>query len=165
MSRFIIDAFEFCRLRDRQAGEIPVTELSRLAGELVDRSGTLRWSLQGGFNERGHPQLTLAVAGTVDLRCQRCLAPFPHQISSESVLVLAQDEAAADEIDALLDDEAVEVIVGSKNQDVNTLVEDEALLSLPLAPKHTVCPDQSLIAAEREEKKESPFAILKNWKQ
>lgn len=164
MSAFVIDAFEFCRLKVRQAGEIPVAALHRLAGEAADRSGMLRWSLQGGADERGRPRLSLAVSGTVQLRCQRCLAPFLHEIAAESVLILAVDEASADEIDAMLEDDAAEVIVGSKAQDVNLLVEDEALLALPLAPKHAVCSDQGRAAVGQDETRESPFAILKNLK-
>src|SRR3569623_1873447 len=164
MSAFVIDAFEFCRLKARQSGEIAVAALPRLVGEAANRSGVLRWSLQGDADDRGRPRLALTVSGTVQLRCQRCLAPFPYEITSESVLILAVDEASADEIDAMLEDDAIEVIVGSKAQNVDTLVEDEALLALPLAPKHAICPDQSQAAVVKDEKKESPFAILKNLK-
>jgi len=165
MSAFVIDAFEFCRLKERREGEIPVAELPRLADEAVDQSGVLRWSLRGDANERGHPQLSIAVSGVVQLRCQRCLASFSYEIASQSVLVLAMDEASADEVDAMLEDDEIEVIVGSKAQNINVLVEDEALLALPLAPKHVVCPGQSVPATATNEKKESPFAILKNLKQ
>jgi uncharacterized protein len=43
------------------------------------------------------------------------------------------------------------------------LVEDEALLALPQAPKHEVCPDTSLVDAAKNEKV-SPFAGLKGLK-
>jgi uncharacterized protein len=42
------------------------------------------------------------------------------------------------------------------------LVEDEALLSLPLSPRHEVCPEGSEAAVSS--KLESPFAILKKLK-
>jgi uncharacterized protein len=44
MNAFVIDAFEFCRLKQQAQGEIPVAELGRLAQETVDRSGTIRWA-------------------------------------------------------------------------------------------------------------------------
>ena len=165
MNAFVIDAFEFCRLKERREGEIPVADLPRLAEELVDKSGAVHWVLQGGSDMRGHPQLSLAVSGAVNLMCQRCLTPFAFRVESSATLVLAQDESGADEIDALLADESVEVIVGSHNFDVAQVIEDEALLTIPLSPKHDVCPDVAAQAAPQEVKKESPFAVLKKLKQ
>ncbi|WP_395825556.1 YceD family protein [Collimonas sp.] len=165
MSAFIIDAFDYLRLRERREGEIPVADLGRLAAESVDRSGVLHWVLVGGVDHLGHPQLSVAVSGSTTIMCQRCLAPFVFEIDSESVLVLAKDENSADEIDALLDNDEIDVIVGSKSLNIAELVEDEALLALPLSPKHPVCPGQSALEGVQGVKKESPFAMLKNLKQ
>lgn len=165
MNAFVIDAFEFCRLKERREGELAVADLPRLVRESVDGSGILRWSLQGGSDERGHPLLRLAVTGSVLLMCQRCLTPFELDIATESVLILAPDEDSADEIEASLDDESVEVIVGSRNFDIAQLVEDDALLEIPLSPKHEICPDQLVVESGKDMAKESPFAVLKKLKQ
>ncbi|MFC5475149.1 YceD family protein [Paraherbaspirillum soli] len=164
MSAFVIDAFEFARNKERREGEIATADLGRLADESADRSGTLRWTLVGGADHLGHSQLTLSVAGSMQLMCQRCLTSFAFEISSESVLVLAKNEESADEIDALLDNDEIDVIVGSKALNIAELVEDEALLALPLSPKHPVCPDQSALDALKNVKEVSPFAMLKNLK-
>jgi len=81
---------------------------------------------------------------------------------------------SADEIEAILDDDSVDVIVGSAVLDVLVLVEDEALLALPQAPRHAVCPEQQGIQqaapvrnqAEQQatQEKASPFAALKDLK-
>lgn len=165
MNAFVIDAFEFCRVKERREGEFAVSDLPRLAKESVDQTGTIRWSLWGGSNALGHPQLTLSVSGSVPLMCQRCLTPFDFAIASETVLILAEDEAGADEIDALLADAAVEVIVGSRNFNVTELIEDEALLAIPLSPKHDTCPDQLVPDMAEKGEKVSPFAVLKDLKQ
>lgn len=165
MKASLIDIFEFCRLKERREGEFAVADLARLAGEAADASGVLRWSLQGGSSKLGHSQLTLEVSGLVQLRCQRCLTPLPFLIESGSTLVLAADEKAADEIDELLGDETIEVIVGSREFDIARLIEDEALLALPLAPKHEACPDNAALDAMKNVKKDSPFSVLKNLKQ
>jgi uncharacterized protein len=164
MNAFVIDAFEFCRLKDRREGEIAVVDLPRLAEESVDKAGAVRWALQGGNTRQGHPQLTLSVSGTVRLTCQRCLGPFDFSFASESVLVLAPDERGADEIDAQLADESMEVIVGSSNFDIAQVIEDEALLAIPLSPKHDACPEHLVSATEKDAEKVSPFAVLKNLK-
>jgi len=99
----------------------------------------------------------------VQLMCQRCLVPFPFDVVSESVLVLAKDDAAADEIDAMLADDSIDVIVGIKAMNMLELIEDEALLTIPLSPKHAVCPDQvGQDAQTASMKRVSPFAVLKN---
>ena len=46
--------------------------------------------------------------------------------------------------------------------DLLMLVEDEALLSLPLSPRHAVCPGP--VQEVQKEKAESPFSVLKNLK-
>lgn len=164
MNAFVIDAFEFCRLKGARQGEIAVADLPRLADESVDKAGTVSWSLQGGANGQGHPQLVLSVSGGVKLMCQRCLTPFAFDIGSESVLVLAQDEGSADEIDMLLADESVDVIVGSREFNVAELIEDDALLAIPLSPRHEACPGKLVSKAPEDVGKVSPFAVLKNLK-
>lgn len=164
MKAFPIDAADFCRLKERVADEVAVAELGRLAQECADASGTLRWSLQGGIDSAGHDRLELSIAGTVQLICQRCLAPFAHRIASEAILILAPDEESADQIEQLLEDDAIDVIVGAKRLDVMALVEDEALLALPIAPKHEVCPDPAVAGRREGEPEPSPFSVLKNWK-
>lgn len=164
MNAFVIDAFEFCRVNESREGEVAVADLPRLAEESVDKSGSVRWSLQGGRDMRGNPQLTLAISGDVQLICQRCLSPFAFGIESESVLVLARDEASADEMEAQLADESIEVIVGSRAFNFVDLIEDEALLAIPLSPKHEFCPSLGVPDVSKDAEKASPFAVLKNLK-
>lgn len=164
MAAFLIDAFEFCRLKERRSGQFEISDLPRLAAELADASGSLQWSLEGGADKLGHPRLMLSIEGPAKLVCQRCLQAYDFAIESNSTLILAVDEASADEIEERLDDETLDVIVGSRAFDIKTLVEDEALLALPLSPKHAVCPDPALVDKAQSAKKDSPFAVLKNFK-
>lgn len=158
----IIDAFAFCRNGEQQAGKWRLSDLSRLRAECVSDDGDIAWTLVGEMSKQanGYPVLHLTVNGTVQLKCQRCLAPYVFQIKSDSKMLLAKDESAADQLDALFQDE-FEVIVGSKTCDVMVLIEDEALLALPLSAKHDVCPDEVKLDVFANGKKESPFAVLK----
>lgn len=167
MSACVIDVFEFCRRKERIGGELRIADLVRLVDELADdvgQAGVLQWSLAGGVDQFGHPQLRLAINGQIKLVCQRCLGAMPFQIASESALILAKDEDEADAIDALINDEKIDVIVGNVAFDVVYLLEDEALLALPTAPKHTLCPVQVVEGASAAVTKISPFSILKNLK-
>ena len=159
---FVIDAIEFCRQKQERSGEAAVADLPRLSAELLDASGVLQWSVRGGAQAQGHAGMTVHVAGPVHLRCQRCLGPLEFAIDSESVLILADDEAAADALEEQLDDESIDVVVGSRTMDMAIVIEDEALLALPLSPRHEVCPDPSALEAVKRDKPASPFAVLKN---
>ncbi|WP_025918078.1 DUF177 domain-containing protein [Herminiimonas sp. CN] len=161
MNAFVIDAFEFCRHKERRQGEIAVADSARLAGECADKSAVLSWMIEGGTSGLGFSQLTLSVSGSVSLLCQRCLTPCTFDIASESILILAKDDAHADEIEAMQDDDTIDVIVGSKALDLVALIEDEALLAMPLSAKHEVCPDVAALDALNGVKKSSPFDVLK----
>jgi uncharacterized protein len=162
MSAKIVDSFEFCKQQQQSSGQVPVAEFARLSAELASSAGTLEWVIAGGRHAAGVPQLLLNVSGQIQLVCQRCLSPMPHAMASESTLLLAKDDAEADEIEARVDDESLDVIVGSTSQDLMVLVEDEALLALPLSPRHADCPGD--VPSSGVEKAESPFAALKKLK-
>ncbi|WP_317202318.1 DUF177 domain-containing protein [Janthinobacterium sp.] len=163
MNAFVIDAFDFCRINGSREGVTPVAEMTRLIKDCADASGTLAWRVEGGTSQMGYPQLTLSVAGSVQLVCQRCLTPYAYEIDASTILMLAKDDAHADEIEEIISDETIDVIVGSRSMDVADLIEDEALLALPQVPKHEVCPDTALIDSTKTEKK-LPFAGLKDLK-
>jgi len=163
MSAFVIDAFEFCRTNGHRDGVTPLTEMSRLAADCANASGEITWSIQGGMTPQDYPTMMVAVAGPVQLVCQRCLAPFDYQIDSATQLVLGRDDEEADGMEEVLDDDSIDVIVGSHATDIRELIEDEALLALPQAPKHEVCPSTTLLDTLKSEKV-SPFAGLKNLK-
>jgi uncharacterized protein len=84
-------------------------------------------------------------------------------MDSSTLLMLGKDDEEADEIEEVIDDESIDVVVGSRSMNLMDLIEDEALLALPQAPKHDVCPDTALLDSVRSEKK-SPFDALKALK-
>ncbi len=162
MSATAVDVFEFCRLGQQLSDASPVGAFGRLTAEAADGGGEIRWSFAGGRHPKGSPQLVMKVEGAVNLICQRCLTPYSHPIDSETVLVLGRDEAEADELEESLDDDSIDVIVGSSALDLLQLVEDEVLLSLPLSPRHDICPGDAPAVAP--DKPQSPFAVLKTLK-
>ncbi len=174
MQAFVIDAFTFCQHREQREGSTKIADFPRLSVECANGDGVLNWSLQGGVNQLGFPQLTMTVNGQLQLMCQRCLTPYDFAIDSQAELILAKDDEHADEIESMLDDDEIDVVVGSKTFNVMDLIEDEALLAIPQSPKHAVCPDvvgsfnQSEAANDvnavdtaSTSTKVSPFAVLK----
>ncbi len=160
MHGLLIDTFEFSRLKERREGRLPITDLARLAKEVVSKTGEIQWVLIGGSDHVGHPRLILRIDGAVELICQRCLGPLNVDVSSEATLILAKDDEQADQIDELLSDDTIDVIVGTKAMSIAELVEDEALLTIPLSVRHDVCPDAPM-GDTLSGSKVSPFAALK----
>ncbi|MBI1889661.1 MAG: DUF177 domain-containing protein [Burkholderiales bacterium] len=165
MNSLVIDPFEFCRLEQTRGGEVPIVELERLAKDLASTNGAISWSLVGKTDALGHPRLGLSVSGRVHLRCQRCLVPYVFELESTSELLIANDEARADQIEEMLGEDEVDVIVAPKQLNALELLEDEALLAIPLSPRHDECPDQALTDVPMtKDKAPSPFDALKKWK-
>lgn len=158
-----MDLFKFCLDAEEASGSFPIQDFTRLSAELVDSEGDLVWNMLGGRHQIGVPELRLHVQAQVKLICQRCLTPHIETLDSVSTLVLTKTEEQADELEERLDDDSIDVIVVSPEQDISVLLEDEALLALPVSPRHATCPD-GFKPEIVNEKAISPFAALKKLK-
>ncbi|HEX6829498.1 MAG TPA: YceD family protein [Burkholderiales bacterium] len=135
LGQVVIDGLEFAHQGGRLRGTLEVGSLERLQDKLASTAGAIGYSLHGVHNPRGRPMLRLAVTGTLQLRCQRCLGPLPYSVNVTSELLLFRDEAEfADLADELA--ENVDGIVAQPVMGVAAMVEDEIILSLPYAPRH-----------------------------
>ncbi len=161
MAVFLEDATEFCQKNHRLEGRVRISDLERLSSMCLNTSDELVWTLAGRVHSSGHFQVDLTVKGKIDLICQRCLEAFSFELDSKAFIILADSEDEADEIeDGLASDDPTEVIVREAQMDVMVLVEDEVLLSIPLSPRHEMCPNDD--RQVKALKKESPFAVLRN---
>jgi uncharacterized protein len=130
----VIDSLEFARSAQQLSGSLPVEGLKRLEDVLSDADGSLRYELRGGRDERQRPQLQLRISGRLHLRCQRCLGMLEYPLEVANSLLLAAPGGEAPE--GMDDPEAPDMIDAEPELDVAALIEDEVLLSLPLAPRH-----------------------------
>jgi uncharacterized protein len=131
--RTIINSPEFARAGKVLRGVLAVSEMGRMRDVLYDAAGTLDFCVRGECDEKGRPRLRLAVNGVMHLQCQRCLESVEHAVDIASHLQLA----SAAELDREIDpEEPDDSIPADAALDVLALVEDEVLLSLPLAPRH-----------------------------
>jgi uncharacterized protein len=126
-----VDPWRFCR--DGQSWETrsEVAAFPRLAHEFTQ--GTLFCRVVGRVDQRGSLSLQLTVSGDVQLTCQRCLGSMPYRVDVERTLYLARNEAEMERLDALPDSDAIQA---GEILSLVDLVEDEVLLSLPLATMH-----------------------------
>ena len=131
--RFVIDSLNFVRNTGVHHGRILPAELERLHEYLSDHTGELVYSISGVLDEQGRPTLKIAVAGTINLQCQRCLDRLEHSLAVQTNLLIARNE---DEFSYYDEDNSVDVILASPDMDTLTLIEDEIILSLPISPCH-----------------------------
>ncbi|MDA0574668.1 DUF177 domain-containing protein [Burkholderia gladioli] len=147
----LVDLFEFARSARQSAGAVRLSQLPRMLNEVPadapDRDATFTWQAEGSTqselqddgSEGQQPYLRLALHGAAWLECQRCMTPYQQAFDIDMVyrIVATEEEAEAIPLD---ENDEVDVIVGSRQFDLVDLIEEELLLSLPLVPKHEVCP-------------------------
>jgi len=145
-----IDGLQFARDRERRSGRLQLDAMPRLADSGC-LAADVQFEVEGGENAERRPSLRIAVEGTLELMCQRCLGSLKHRVALENELELATDpafiESADDDVDRVLAD---------RHMDVAGLVEDELILALPMVPMHEGCETGTATKIE----KPSPFAAL-----
>lgn len=160
MSRQLtIDSFAFARDGRVLEGTLAISDLERLHDLLAEVSGEVRYRLHGLKGERGQSQLRLTVSGSLPLACQRCLEAIRFDVEVDSVLELVPE--GADMSQDELEDDTRDFLPVAGSLDVAELVEDEILLTLPVAPRHEDC---GLPGAAEAGERISPFADLAKLK-
>lgn len=155
----VIDSLKYAREAARLDGPIIPSELPRLADVLFDQEGELVFSLIGGEDQGGKPGLDLRIDGRLNVRCQRCLGALPLEVQVRKWLALIPQGEEWPEED--LETEWTDALPADNAMDVISLVEDEILLALPIAPRHEACSPpvhREGVAAS------SPFASLAQLK-
>ncbi|MEO8188029.1 MAG: YceD family protein [Burkholderiaceae bacterium] len=154
-----IDTFELSRSGRRVEGQVVIAQLPRLAEFVTTSRDRLRYDIAGLIDEDGYPAADLHVEGRLQLICQRCNASLDFDLDRKARFRFVATEQ---ELNAFpIEDDEIEMIVGSRNMSVYDWVEDEAILSLPLVPRHGECSapvktegDPSAVTAP------NPFAVL-----
>lgn len=162
--QIVIDTLDFVRNAGSLHGRVHPCDLQRLQDYLTDKAGELAYLIEGLCDNQGRPMLRIAVRGTVNLSCQRCLEKLEHVLELESQLLLARNE---DELCRYDEDVTVDAIMTSAALDILTLIEDEIILSLPNSPRHQdiACLTTSKLEIYRAVTDEHPFAALATLKQ
>jgi len=138
---------------------VGLDELPRLADLLTTTAGSLSVRLEGWRDEQGKSWLQLDIAGEPVLCCQRCLGGMKYPLAIRSRLQLIAP--GADWPDDDLEDDSADAIAADAELTVLSLVEDEVLLALPIAPRHEQCESPSASASGNGS---SPFAALADLK-
>jgi uncharacterized protein len=136
--------------------------MERLKDLLVEPFSTVAINLEFGHDSQGYAFIRGNISTTVNLICQRCNTPVPLKLEVKVALSPVLNDAEAQQLPEYYDP----LLLTSDTMSLNTMVEEELLLSIPYVPKHSIkeCPVKpaQLIELDEEEKeKTNPFAKLK----
>ena len=152
------DVWELSRRRGTVQGELAVSNAPRLAAALADAEGTLRYRLTGRVDELGRPAATLDMHGTVRARCDRCGGAVDLPIDEQAQFFFVADERQLDELP--IDESAEEPLLGSRRFDLAALLEDQAILALPISPRHDRCAGPAEVDDKLAGETRRPFDAL-----
>lgn len=164
-ARPFINSLDFAGNGRRINGAMQFAELPRLLDMLESPQGILSYTVQGGVDEQGTHFLDVNVVGQCRLRCQRCLNGMDYPLQLDTRLLL-RDQASLDALDdnvASVEEEEFDSILADAHLDVLDLLEEEILLSLPVAPKHEWGTCRAAVGESRSEERH-PFAALAKLK-
>lgn len=168
----ILDVKQAGKSSMQLAGQDLLLNYERLIAETngLGAQNALTWSARFELqpDATGEPQvsLQLAVGVVLPLTCQRCLGAVDVPVQIDRLFKFVDTEAQAE----LEDDESPEdVLVSSRDFDLQALIEDEVLMDLPVVPRHDTCPVAIKLAAadidfEDAPVKPNPFAVLAGLK-
>lgn len=117
------------------SGAIPVARLPRVAAAVTGPEGQVHAELQAGRDSGGGATLKGRICGELRLVCQSCMKPFSWPLQAELELRLVSSEAE----EKRLLHECEPLLVEDDTLHLHTLVEEEVLLALPLAPRCAAC--------------------------
>ncbi len=128
------------------AGEWTLGDLARLASAAepgsIAGAPSIAWHVLGmraRLDGAGASDALIVVADAVlSMQCQRCLQPVEVLLHVDRRFFFVEGEDSAAALDAEADDDVLAV---QPAFDLRALIEDELLLSLPLIPRHEVCPE------------------------
>ncbi|MBX9871796.1 MAG: YceD family protein [Burkholderiaceae bacterium] len=168
-----LDVSAFAQSGATLRGADPLSNFERLLQESGGQGGDreVQWEVRGQqqSDASGHVRiwLHLSARASLPLTCQRCLGPADIDVEVMRDFRFVGTEAQAE----AEDEEAEEdVLVLSRDFDLQALVEDELLMALPLVPRHQVCPTEVKLAVQdvdfeaAQEAKPKPFAALAGLK-
>lgn len=165
-ARPFIDSLDFARNGQKLCGEVPIGGLPRLQDVIENQDDALSYTVLGVVDKQGNPALDLSITGDCRLLCQRCLGGMDYSVRIDTRLLLRSQESmdALDKSVASGEEEEFDSILADTHLEVLDLLEEEILLSLPIAPRHEAGACKATEAGGVQDEVQHPFAVLANLK-
>ncbi|MCK5894704.1 MAG: DUF177 domain-containing protein [Endozoicomonadaceae bacterium] len=166
-----ITPLKFAQNEYKLVGRIAVGELDRLVEMLAGKEAEVALSLEFFLEDNRRPMITGELKAELPMICQRCLDVVCVSIQTEINLAVVWSEEQAKALPKDLDP----LIMKDDTADLQQLVEDELLLSLPLVAYHendrchagrvfSTDPNFDEVLPECGQKKLNPFSVLAQLK-
>ena len=166
MSKQLPETTNFLKQAERNVtleGVMPLVKLERLSEVMFSNTGELFAKLRF-TSDTGYLRLHGRVEASLDLICQRCLQPMEHTVSGQFNFGLMTSAEYEDK----LPPDADPYLLEGDEQSVIEILEDELLLSIPIAATHqdecSAYLQQQKEERRVEKEKSNPFAVLKDLK-
>ena len=156
----LISPLQLAENQEKLTGSVPVRALVRLRDAVCSDQGKVNYELRFGKDEQGGVIILGEFNVNLRVRCQRCMQPMDLPLEHKIGLAVANPQ------DARNIPERYEPLVLVEHQvALETLLEEEILLALPIAPVHEQgnCNGRDLVDKYKPAIN-SPFAVLKNLK-
>lgn len=126
----------FCGQGEALAGQVAVADLAVFRRDVAKSEGILSFDIVP-VRFGGKPAVQVSLRGRVWHTCQRCLGDFEAELAAQRVLVFALPPADLED-----EGEATDFVGADARFEALALVEEEALLCLPMVPRHPAgeCP-------------------------
>lgn len=152
-----------------EADKVALTTLERLRSTAESDQGEVQYTLEFGRSVDREIVIGMDIKYQMQLRCQRCLEVFDYAGGTELKVAVASNDLDASQLEENYD---TVIIVSESGINITELVEDEALLSMPLVAVHASeedCVPQMLESMEdsvefEEPVRVNPFAALASLK-
>ncbi len=145
------------------SGHYSLMQLARLRDCIPEQSGRLFYELRFSRQAIGRVYAVVRLSGKICLICERCLQTTDFDIDRETQVLCVRDERQL----KALDSQCEPLLMDEGRVSVRQLVEDEALLCLPIVARHDreFCPASQLLAVwesdfSEERKCFQPFSRL-----
>jgi uncharacterized protein len=153
----------------RLSGGLKLSAMPRLCRLLTSSEGTLQCDL--GFKMEGRlPVMQAHLQAELWLSCERCCESVKYLLDRSVQFAFVSTEEQVQSIPAGME----AVVLTDAESSLPILLEDEALLSLPMVPKHNLSDCKGVVndilqksqssQDEPETEKPNPFAILSQLK-
>lgn len=163
----LIDPFRFARAGEQLVKVIDLNPEGRLDG-IIAAKCNVSLLLKGSRNEANRLLLEGNIEGFIDVQCQVCLESMQLPVDIAFRLLPVSSEQQAER----LQDEFEPIVIEDNSLALSELVINELILSLPVTFSHIEVDgrdcarkDSFTAGMVQEEKKTSPFAVLKSIQQ
>ncbi len=163
-----VDPFGLCDAAQSFEGRLKLADLPRLASTLAAPDGDVGYRIDCDRDEQRRPRIRGTADAQLVVTCQRCMGPMqlPVSVAFQLGIVTSEEQAAQ------LPDAYDPLLLEEPRLRLASVIEDELILALPVAPLHPAedCREDpadwsmSEIEPETALQRENPFAVLADLK-